>query len=180
MLPVVLKARAQHTATMIFLHGLGDTGHGWAAGLNQIRPDHLKIVCPNAPSIPVTLNMGLVMPAWFDIKHLPDDNKPTSREDLEGVEASTKVLQSIIDMEARALPDGGSGRIMIGGFSQGGAIALNNLIKYKQKLAGCVALSTYIPGNYPFTFYQLYHSKILIYQVLTQYLLVYNTVSATI
>ena len=148
MLPVVLKARAQHTATMIFLHGLGDTGHGWAAGLNQIRPDHLKIVCPNAPSIPVTLNMGLVMPAWFDIKHLPDDNKPTSREDLEGVEASTKVLQTIIDMEARALPDGGSGRIMIGGFSQGGAIALNNLIKYKQKLAGCVALSTYIPGNY--------------------------------
>ena len=150
-LPVVLKARTQHTATMIFLHGLGDTGHGWAAGLNSIRPDYLKIICPTAPSIPVTLNMGFVMPAWYDIRHLSEDRSST-REDLEGVEASTKVLQSLVDMEARELPNGGASRIMIGGFSQGGAIAINTLIKNKQTLAGCVALSTYVPGikNYDY------------------------------
>ena len=93
-LPVVLKARSQHTATMIFLHGLGDTGHGWAAGLNSIRPDYMKIVCPTAPSIPVTLNQGYKMPAWYDIRHL-DDDRSSTREDLDGVEASTKVLQSL-------------------------------------------------------------------------------------
>ena len=65
---VILNPKSRHTATLIFLHGLGDTGHGWAAAMNSIRPDFLKIVCPTAPSIPVTLNMGMKMPAWYDIK----------------------------------------------------------------------------------------------------------------
>ena len=67
---------------MIFLHGLGDTGHGWAGILNTIRPDHLKVgvgmlatsiycslqvICPTAPVIPITLNMGFRMPGWFDM-----------------------------------------------------------------------------------------------------------------
>ena len=71
---------------MIFLHGLGDTGHGWAGLLNTIRPDHLKVssqrgfyvfqknyfqvICPTAPVIPITLNLGFRMPAWFDIESL--------------------------------------------------------------------------------------------------------------
>ena len=68
---------------MIFLHGLGDTGHGWASILNTIRPDHLKVdqsiglnpskvqvICPTAPVIPITLNLGFRMPAWFDIESL--------------------------------------------------------------------------------------------------------------
>ena len=148
-LPVVLKARTLHTATMIFLHGLGDTGHGWAGILNTIRPDYMKIVCPTAPSIPVSLNNGMVMPAWYDIKDISSDNSAI-REDIQGVEASTKVLQTLIDMEALALKDAGRSRIMIGGFSQGGAIALNTLLRSndKGKLAGCAALSTYIPGTY--------------------------------
>ena len=147
-LPVVLKARTLHTATMIFLHGLGDTGHGWAGILNTIRPDYMKIVCPTAPSIPVSLNNGMVMPAWYDIKDISSDNSAI-REDIQGVEASTKVLQTLIDMEALALKDAGRSRIMIGGFSQGGAIALNTLLRSndKGKLAGCAALSTYIPGT---------------------------------
>ena len=148
-LPVVLKARTLHTATMIFLHGLGDTGHGWAGILNTIRPDYMKIVCPTAPSIPVSLNNGMVMPAWYDIKDISSDNSAI-REDIQGVEGSTKVLQTLIDMEALALKDAGRSRIMIGGFSQGGAIALNTLLRSndKGKLAGCAALSTYIPGTY--------------------------------
>ena len=143
--PVVLKSRGPHTATMIFLHGLGDTGHGWAGILNTIKPDYLKVVCPTAPSIPVTLNNGFVMPAWYDIRNIEDD-RSSIREDLQGVENSVKVLQSLIDIEARELKDHGKSRIMIGGFSQGGAIALSALLKSSDKLAGCIALSTYIPG----------------------------------
>jgi len=144
--PVVLKSRGPHTATMIFLHGLGDTGHGWAGILNTIKPDYLKVVCPTAPSIPVTLNNGFVMPAWYDIRNIEED-RSSIREDLQGVENSVKVLQSLIDIEARELKDHGKSRIMIGGFSQGGAIALSALLKSSDKLAGCIALSTYIPGD---------------------------------
>ncbi len=143
-LPVVIKARGQHTATMIFLHGLGDTGHGWAAGLNTIAPSFLKIVCPTAPSIPVTLNQGFVMPAWYDIRNL--DPRGEDREDLDGVDKSTKLLEAIIDMEARTV-EGGRSKVMIGGFSQGGAIAMNAVLRAKEPLAGLVALSTYIPGD---------------------------------
>lgn len=56
--PVVVSASGKHTATLIFLHGLGDTGHGWASSLADIRPSHLKIVCPTAQVMPVTLNSG--------------------------------------------------------------------------------------------------------------------------
>ena len=142
--PVVLKARARHTATLIFLHGLGDTGHGWAGGLNVIRPNYMKVVCPTAPSIPVSINMGMVMPAWYDIRDLTSDS---IREDLEGVSDSTKLLRSLISMEARELKDYGTSRVLIGGFSQGGAIALNTLLTGNDKLAGCIALSTYIAGK---------------------------------
>ena len=68
--PVILKPRIKQTASMIFLHGLGDTGHGWASLLNTIRPDHLKVICPTAPVIPITLNLGFRMPGWFDITSL--------------------------------------------------------------------------------------------------------------
>ena len=67
---VILNARGRHTATLIFLHGLGDTGHGWAEAMNSIRPAYLKVVCPTARSIPVTLNSGMVMPAWYDILNM--------------------------------------------------------------------------------------------------------------
>ena len=159
-MPVVLKARAvQHTATMIFLHGLGDSGHGWAGILNTIRPDYMKIVCPSAPSMPVTINGGAVMPAWYDINLETMESyfnmSVNSREDFEGVEKSTKVLESLIDIEARELgtiTDGtaGKSRIIIGGFSQGGVIALNAILRAKDKLAGCVALSTYLAGKHNF------------------------------
>ena len=92
---VVLKARARHTGTMIFLHGLGDTGHGWAAAMNSIRPDFLKIVCPTAPTIPVTLNYGMHMPAWYDIFTL-DKTESNKREDVNGVLESSEYLSQLI------------------------------------------------------------------------------------
>ena len=60
--PVVVSASGKHTATLIFLHGLGDTGHGWASSLADVRSSHVKIVCPTAQTMPVTLNSGKTMP----------------------------------------------------------------------------------------------------------------------
>jgi lysophospholipase-2 len=93
--PVVVNAKARHTATLIFLHGLGDTGHGWAAGMASIRPDFLKIVCPTAPTIPVTLNSGMHMPAWYDILKL-DETETSKREDINGVLESSEYLSKLI------------------------------------------------------------------------------------
>ena len=59
MAPVVVSPSGKHTATLIFCHGLGDTGHGWASTLAEVRQSHVKIVCPTANTIPVTLNSGL-------------------------------------------------------------------------------------------------------------------------
>jgi lysophospholipase-2 len=58
MAPVVVSPSGKHTATFIFLHGLGDTGHGWASTLADVRQSHVKIICPTANTIPVTLNSG--------------------------------------------------------------------------------------------------------------------------
>ena len=104
--PVVLKPNGRHTATLIFLHGLGDTGHGWAAAMNSIRPDFLKVICPTAPTIPVTLNMGMRMPAWYDIYRLDDsihrfvdpstDTVSNKREDIKGLQESSDYLDQLI------------------------------------------------------------------------------------
>ena len=93
---VILNPKSRHTATLIFLHGLGDTGHGWAEAMNSIRPDFLKIVCPTAPSIPVTLNMGMRMPAWYDIRTLDKTDDPSEREDIKGVMESADYLSQLI------------------------------------------------------------------------------------
>merc|ERR1712210_429122 len=78
---VVVPARGKHTGTVIFLHGLGDTGHGWASSLAEIRSDNMRVVCPTAPTIPVTLNSGARMPAWFDLISLD----PQGAEDEPGI-----------------------------------------------------------------------------------------------
>jgi len=141
--PVVLKASKKHTATLVFLHGLGDTGFGWAGALNTIRPDFLKVICPTAPNLPVTINGGMEMPAWYDIISL--DERDGAREDMEGVDWAVNYLHSLVKgEEEQGLP---SDRIMIGGFSQGGAVALSAALKYPATLGGCIALSCYLPGG---------------------------------
>ena len=145
--PVIIKAKGQHSATLIFLHGLGDTGHGWAEEMDDIVPDYVKVVCPTAKSMPVTGNRGMVMPAWYDIRHFEQGNDD-SREDLEACDASSEMLMKLIEKEANELPNGKESRIIIGGFSQGGGVVNNTLFKLKQTLAGAIVLSTYIPGRY--------------------------------
>ena len=112
--PVVLKASRTHTATLIFLHGLGDTGMGWAGALNSIKPDYLKVICPTAPMLPVTLNGGASMPAWYDILSL--DENDTNREDMEGVNWAVEFVHDLVKGEEKH--GLGPDRVMIGGFSQ--------------------------------------------------------------
>lgn len=142
---VVISALAKPTAAVIFLHGLGDTGHGWAAAFQQQRLSHVKYICPTASVIPVTLNYGVRMPSWFDLKVLALDGP----EDEDGIrDATEKVHQLIADEEATGIP---SNRIVLGGFSQGGALAIYSALRYSKPLAGVIALSCWLPlyGQFP-------------------------------
>lgn len=137
--PVILNATAKHTATVIFLHGLGDTGHGWATALGNVSLPHIKVICPTAPVMPVTLNAGFKMPSWFDLTSLEVD----SPEDAQGIKAARdKVHQLIADEVKTGIP---ASRILLGGFSQGGGLALYSAFTHKDPLAGVVALSCWLP-----------------------------------
>jgi len=137
--PVILQATSKHTASIIFLHGLGDTGHGWAQAMAQIRPSYMKVICPTAATMPVTLNAGFQMPSWFDLKTL-DMYGP---EDEDGIKKATTNVQQMIQSEISAgIP---ANRIIVGGFSQGGALALHAGLTSTHNLGGIVALSCWLP-----------------------------------
>ncbi|XP_057313491.1 acyl-protein thioesterase 1-like [Hydractinia symbiolongicarpus] len=141
--PTILP-KAKHTATVIFLHGLGDTGHGWLAGFEDIALPYVKYMCPNAPVQAVTLNAGMKMPSWFDIKSLSFDGK----EDDEGLEKSANSIKKLIQEEGKiGIP---ANRIVIGGFSQGGSTALHTFITSEEKLAGCIGLSSFMSQHQKF------------------------------
>jgi len=135
-----IDAQAQPKAVVIFLHGLGDSGAGWMEGFQQIRDPDIQYIFPNAPNIPVTLNFGMHMPAWFDIKGLEFDGE----EDKQGIQKSSDFTKNLVkeQMEKYKLP---SEKIVLGGFSQGGAIALYAGMTHTDKLGGILALSTWLP-----------------------------------
>ncbi|XP_028675817.1 acyl-protein thioesterase 2 [Erpetoichthys calabaricus] len=136
---VTVSGSERETAVVIFLHGLGDTGHGWADTMSAIRLPYIKYICPHAPRIPVTLNMKMVMPSWFDLMGL----SPESPEDEPGIKKASENLKAIIDHEIKnGIP---ANRIIIGGFSQGGALSLYTALTSQHKLAGVLALSCWLP-----------------------------------
>lgn len=142
---VRISAKAAHTASFIFLHGLGDSGNGWtflaqeAARLGG-KLDHVKFIFPNAPNQPVSLNFGMSMPSWYDIKSLGDIK---SEQDEVGVIKSVERLKEVIAEEVAAgIPED---RIVIGGFSQGCAVSLAASCILDKKFAGVVGLSGYLP-----------------------------------
>lgn len=142
--PVIVAASGKQTATIIFLHGLGDTGHGWAASLAAIKPPFAKLICPTASSIPVSLNGNLRMPSWFDLKSLD----PSGPEDEAGIKSAAARIDSIIQAEVAAgIPPN---RIILGGFSQGGALALYTGLSGSRELGGIIALSSWLPLNRQF------------------------------
>uniref|UniRef100_A0A0D9SDU6 Acyl-protein thioesterase 1 n=1 Tax=Chlorocebus sabaeus TaxID=60711 RepID=A0A0D9SDU6_CHLSB len=138
-LPAIMPASWKATAAVIFLHGLGDTGHGWAEAFAGIRSSHIKYICPHAPVRPVTLNMNMAMPSWFDIIGL----SPDSQEDESGIKQAAENIKALIDQEVKnGIP---SNRIILGGFSQRRALSLYTALTTQQKLVDVTALSCWLP-----------------------------------
>lgn len=128
-------------ACVIWLHGLGDSGHGFAPIVPELKlPESMavKFLFPHAPERPITINGGMRMRAWYDIKSLDFE----SRADLEGVKESAAQVEALI--EAQIESGIKAERIVLAGFSQGGVIALHLAPRFSQKLAGVMALSTYM------------------------------------
>ena len=139
---VELSPAAPATAAVIWLHGLGADGFDFVPLVDELRlpPDsNVRFVFPHAAPRPITLNNGYVMRAWYDIKGLGSERI----EDEAGIRESEALIRRYIDHEMAqgVAPE----RIVIAGFSQGGAIALHTALRYPQRLAGILALSTYLP-----------------------------------
>jgi phospholipase/carboxylesterase len=129
--------------SVLWLHGLGADGHDFAPIVPElVRPDWpaLRFVFPHAPVRAVTINNGVRMRAWYDIVGMDF----ATRADSEGIEQSIVQVQALIDRElARGIAPQ---RLLLAGFSQGGAIALSSALRRTQPLGGVIALSTYLPG----------------------------------
>ena len=141
-LPAIeLESGAQPDAVVIWLHGLGADGNDFVPIVEEMRlPSSLAIrfVFPHAPVRPVTINAGMPMRAWYDIVAA----NFSERADVAGVRASQAHVETLIARErARGIA---ARRIVVAGFSQGGAIALYTGLRHRERLAGIVALSSYL------------------------------------
>ncbi len=140
--PIVIETGKRPTASVIWLHGLGADGHDFAPIVPQLqcpKEPAVRFVFPHAPRRAVTINQGMVMRAWYDI--VPDSDGLIA--DREGIEESAAALHRLIEQEnQRGIT---TDRIVLAGFSQGGAIALYTAWHMITALAGVMALSTYLP-----------------------------------
>jgi len=142
LLPAIeIETAPKPDASVIWLHGLGDTGDGWSQvvpGLGLPKSMRVRFVFPHAPKMAVAINNGYVMPAWYDIR----EANLSERADVAGVQRSQAQLAALMAREnARGVDDA---RIVLAGFSQGGAVALYTGLRYPKRIAGIVALSTYL------------------------------------
>jgi phospholipase/carboxylesterase len=128
------------TLAVLWLHGLGADGHDFEPIVPELRLGmSVRFVFPHAPVRPVTINGGMAMRAWYDI--LGFDRG--AREDAAGIRASAAAVTALIDREIeRGIP---AERVVLAGFSQGGAVALHTALREPRPLAGVMALSTYLP-----------------------------------
>jgi phospholipase/carboxylesterase len=125
---------------VLWLHGLGADGHDFEPIVPELGLDvPVRFVFPHAPVRPVTINGGMAMRAWYDI--LGFDRR--AKEDAAGIRASAAAVTELVDREIeRGMT---SDRIVLAGFSQGGAVALHTALREPRPLAGALALSTYLP-----------------------------------
>ena len=139
---VVLSPATPASASVIWLHGLGADGHDFVPIVPELKlpaTPGIRFVFPHAPVRPVTLNMGMRMRAWYDIRTLTAEG----RTDEAGLAESRTRLTALIAAE-RALGIA-SARIVVAGFSQGAALALHGALRHPEPLAGILALSCYLP-----------------------------------
>ncbi len=138
---IEIESAPSPDAAVLWLHGLGADGHDFEPVVPQLqlpRALRVRFVFPHAPVRPVTLNMGMRMRAWYDIAQLGG-----GAEDAAGIRASQAQLEALIARErTRGVA---AERIVLAGFSQGGAIALHTGLRHPGRLAGILALSTYLP-----------------------------------
>ena len=139
---IELESAPQPTSAVIWLHGLGADGNDFASIVPQLNLQGcapIRFIFPHAPSMPVTINGGYVMPAWYDIlgANLVD------RQDDRGIQKSEWAINALIEHEvSRGIP---YERIVLAGFSQGCAMALHTALRLPHRLAGVMALSGYLP-----------------------------------
>ena len=139
---IELESAPNPVAAVIWLHGLGADGNDFAGLVPELDLDDcppIRFVFPHAPSIPVTLNGGYIMPAWYDIlgANLVD------QQDAAGIQKSEEAVIALIENQvARGIP---FDRIVLAGFSQGCAMALHTGLRLPHRLAGIMALSGYLP-----------------------------------
>ncbi|MCL6415526.1 alpha/beta hydrolase [Aestuariirhabdus sp. Z084] len=129
------------TSAVIWLHGLGASGHDFEPIVPELGlPESMAVrfVFPHAPQIPVTINGGMVMPAWYDILSMDIDRKIDQSQIMQSANAITALIEREIE---RGID---SQRILLAGFSQGGAVAYQTALSYDKPLAGLMALSTYL------------------------------------
>ncbi|SGZ00404.1 BQ5605_C034g11346 [Microbotryum silenes-dioicae] len=149
--PTVLAAPnpSAHTASLVFCHGFGATASDWQDLHRLPGLDHLKVILPQAPLRAISINSMQPMPAWFDILSMSHAARTQDGdEDEEGLGESVDDLTQIIqtEIDAGIAP----GRIVIGGFSQGAALAMKLGLAGKLRLGGVVALSGYTPLQWKF------------------------------
>ena len=141
---IEINPTGEPTATIIWLHGLGADGHDFEAIIPELRlPESLPVrfVFPHAPERSVTINAGLRMRAWFDILDLRHEAESV---DMDQFLESGDLLRALINQELKSgMP---SERIVLAGFSQGGAIVLHTGLLYPKQLAGILAMSMHLPG----------------------------------
>lgn len=139
---LVVEPVDEAQAAVIWLHGLGADGGDFQPIVPELglpQSARIRFVFPHAPYRPVTLNRGMTMRAWYDLLGLSAE----SPQDAVGIEDSECRLRELIEAEnRRGIP---CGRIVLAGFSQGGAIGLYAGLRYPQRLAGIMGLSTYLP-----------------------------------
>jgi phospholipase/carboxylesterase len=139
---IEIETAPDPNAAIIWLHGLGADGHDFEPVVPEIvrhRERAWRFVFPHAPVRPVTVNGGMSMRAWYDI--LGFDRSVA--EDLAGFHATDALVRELIAREAeRGIP---AGRVVLAGFSQGGAVTLYTGLRYPERLAGLMALSGYLP-----------------------------------
>ena len=136
---IEIETAPNPAASIIWMHGLGADGNDFAPLADEIDlPAAVRYIFPHAPMMPVSINGGYVMRAWYDIS-----DAALRREDETGVRASQKSVEALLAREeSRGIA---ANRVVLAGFSQGGAIALHTGLRQSERLAGVMALSTYVP-----------------------------------
>ena len=142
----ILPPSSAHLNTIVFLHGLGDSSAGFSSVFQAFPLPNTRVVLPNAPVQAVSANGGMRMQSWYDIYSFARSTPLNAREDAAGIHRSSGALTALLHSEVALLEDAGrqSTDLLLGGFSQGGAMSIYAGLRFERRLAGVVGLSCYL------------------------------------